>query len=332
MVDLETIIGLEIHVELGTASKIFCSCSTEFGSEANTQCCPTCLGLPGALPVLNEQGVTYAVQASLALNCQISPYSWFDRKNYFYPDLPKAYQISQLQVPIGANGRLMIGTGEQRKSIGIERVHMEEEVGKTVHGGENIISAQYSMVDYNRAGIPLIEIVTEPDLRSPDEAQEFLESLRRIITYVGVSDCKMEEGSLRCDANISLRPRGSSEFGAKVEIKNLNSFRSVRRALGFEVERQTRLIKEDGEIVEETRHWDEGRGETISMRAKQEASYYRTFADPNVPPLRLCPEWIEEVGKTLPELPDARQNRFVEILDYFSHDPITNHLGLVKFN
>ncbi|MGI6036665.1 MAG: Asp-tRNA(Asn)/Glu-tRNA(Gln) amidotransferase subunit GatB [Limnochordia bacterium] len=316
MTKYEAVIGLEIHVELGTESKIFCSCSTEFGGEPNTQCCPVCLGLPGALPVLNQRAVEYAAKASLALNCEIATTSWFDRKNYFYPDLPKGYQISQYYVPIGANGYLQVG----ERKIGINRVHMEEEVGKTVHGGENIIKAQYSMVDYNRAGIPLIEIVTGPDLRTPEESHEFLQKLRTILRYIDVSDCKMEEGSLRCDANISLRPVGSEEFGAKIEIKNLNSFRAVRRALEYEIERQTDLLL-DGETIEtETRHWDEAQGITISMRSKGTATDYRLFPDPNLVPIVLTSQWVEEQRRGLPELPDARKQRFVDELGLPAYD------------
>ena len=259
MHDFEAVIGLEIHVELSTDSKIFCSCPTAFGAEINTQCCPICLGLPGTLPAINRKALEYTVKAGLALNCQIARHTWFDRKNYFYPDLPKAYQVSQQDAPLCFDGYLEVPVGEGAKRVGINRVHLEEEVGKSLHAGETIIDAAYSLLDYNRAGIPLIEIVTEPDIRSAEEAQVFLERLRNILRYIDISDCKMQEGSLRCDANISLRPKGSTEFGTKTEIKNLNSFRAVRRALEYEINRQAGLLRDGRPVEPETRHWDEQR-------------------------------------------------------------------------
>jgi aspartyl-tRNA(Asn)/glutamyl-tRNA(Gln) amidotransferase subunit B len=310
--DFEAVIGLEIHVELSTDSKIFCSCPTAFGAEVNTQCCPICLGLPGTLPAINRKALEYTVKAGLALNCQIARHTWFDRKNYFYPDLPKAYQVSQQDAPLCFDGYLEVPVGEGAKRVGINRVHLEEEVGKSLHAGETIIDAAYSLLDYNRAGIPLIEIVTEPDIRSAEEAQVFLERLRNILRYIDISDCKMQEGSLRCDANISLRPKGSTEFGTKTEIKNLNSFRAVRRALEYEINRQAGLLRDGRPVEPETRHWDEQKGVTIAMRSKRQASYYRCFADPDLVPIDLSDEWIGQIEGELPELPGARRRRFID--------------------
>ena len=310
----EAVIGLEVHVELKTRSKIFCDSTTEFGGDPNTHVCPVCLGLPGVLPVVNKKVVEYAIRAALALNCQIAGFSKFDRKNYYYPDMPKNYQISQYDLPIARNGYIEIDVNGKRKRIGITRLHMEEDTGKLVHQG-TITTTPFSLVDYNRAGVPLIEIVSEPDLRSPEEARQYMEKLRAVIQYTGVSDCKMEEGSLRCDANISLRPMGSSTFGVKCEIKNLNSFRAVQRALEFEVERQRALLEGGEVVVPETRHWDETQGVTFSMRSKEEAADYRYFPDPNLYPLEVEPSWVESIREELPELPDARRNRFVEQYD-----------------
>lgn len=308
----ETVIGLEVHAELLTESKLFCGCSTEFGAEPNTHCCPICLGLPGVLPVLNKKALDFAIKAALALNGEIAEFSKFDRKNYFYPDLPKAYQISQYDLPLARGGwvelHLEDGTA---KRVGITRVHLEEEAGKSVHSGDSIIGSEYSLEDYNRVGIPLIEIVSEPDLRSPAEAHQYLERLKAILQYAGVSDCKMEEGSLRCDANVSLRPVGQKEFGVKVEIKNMNSFRAVQRALEYEVARQTEVLDSGGRIVQETRAWDEGRGVTVSMRGKEEAHDYRYFPEPDLPPMVIDREWVERLRAELPELPLARAQRFV---------------------
>lgn len=315
MADWEVVIGLEVHAELLTKSKVFCGCSTEFGADPNSQVCPICLGLPGALPLLNRRAVELAVKAGLALNCRINQFSVFARKHYFYPDLSKAYQISQHELPLCSAGYVELLVGDKVRRIGINRVHLEEEAGKSVHAGEDIMSAAYSLLDYNRAGIGLIEIVTEPDIRSPEEARLFLEKLRQLLQYAEVSDCKMEEGSLRCDANISLRPKGSSTYGVKCEIKNLNSFRAVQRALEFEVERQKALLEAGELVVQETRHWDETQGVTFSMRSKEEAADYRYFPDPNLYPLEVEPSWVESIREELPELPDARRNRFVEQYD-----------------
>lgn len=310
--DLETVIGLEVHVELSTESKAFCRCSTAFGAEPNTQVCPVCLGLPGALPVLNKRVLEYAIKTGLALNCSIASQSKFDRKNYFYPDLPKAYQISQFDQPIAYDGYVDITVDGQARRIGVKRVHMEEDAGKLIHTGDDIATATSSLVDLNRAGVPLIEIVTEPDIRSPEEARLYLTKLKTIIQYLGVSDCKMEEGSLRCDANLSVRPRGSNKLGTKSEIKNMNSFRAVFRGLSFEEERQKEAFLAGEEILQETRHWDESRGITVGMRSKEEAQDYRYFPDPDLPPLAIDPTWVEDIRADLPELPDVRVARFIK--------------------
>ncbi len=306
----ETVIGLEVHCELKTESKIFCGCSTKFGAEQNTNVCPVCLGLPGVLPVINEKVVEFAVRAGLALNCQILPFSKFDRKNYYYPDLPKNYQTSQYDLPIAVNGYLDIEVNGETKRIGITRVHMEEDAGKLVHSG-TISNSEYALVDYNRTGVPLIEIVSEPDLRSPEEAKAYLEKMRSILQYIDVSDCKMEEGSLRCDANISLRPAGTQPFGTKAELKNLNSFRSVQRGLEYEVERQTDVLEDGGRIIQETRSWDEAKGVTRSMRSKEQAHDYRYFPEPELVPIMVDPAKVESIRAQLPELPDARKARMM---------------------
>ncbi|HZG15744.1 MAG TPA: Asp-tRNA(Asn)/Glu-tRNA(Gln) amidotransferase subunit GatB [Candidatus Bathyarchaeia archaeon] len=308
MSQFETVIGLEVHAELSTNSKIFCGCPTEFGAPPNTHTCPICLGHPGVLPVLNKQAVEFAMKAALALNCEISRETKFDRKNYFYPDSPKAYQISQYDQPIGYNGWIDIEVNGEKKRIGITRIHMEEDAGKLTHapyGGG-------SLVDFNRVGVPLVEIVSEPDLRSPEEAKAYLEKLKAILQYTEVSDVKMEQGSLRCDANVSIRPVGQAEFGTKTELKNMNSFRFVQTALEYEVDRQKHVIKNGGKIIQETRRWDEGEKKTISMRSKEEAHDYRYFPDPDLVRLQIPEEWIDSVKQTIPELPDARQTRYVE--------------------
>jgi len=306
----ETVIGLEVHVELKTRSKIFCDSTTDFGGRPNSHVCPVCLGLPGVLPVVNKEVVEYAIKAALALNCRIADFSKFDRKNYYYPDMPKNYQISQYDLPIARNGHLTIEVNGETKRIGITRLHMEEDTGKLVHQG-TITTTPYSLVDYNRAGVPLIEIVSEPDLRSPEEARVYLEKLKSIIQYTGVSDCRMEEGSLRCDANVSVRPLGSEEFGTKTEIKNMNSFKALQKALTYEVERQIEVLEEGGRIVQETRTWDEGKGVTLSMRSKEEAHDYRYFPEPDLAPLVIERHWVEAVYRSLPELPDVRRDRYV---------------------
>ncbi|MCQ1528750.1 Asp-tRNA(Asn)/Glu-tRNA(Gln) amidotransferase subunit GatB [Lutispora saccharofermentans] len=305
----ETIIGLEIHAELSTKSKAFCSCKNEFGAEVNTNCCPVCMGYPGALPVMNKKVVEYAVKAGLALDCQISLYSKTDRKNYFYPDLPKAYQISQYDIPLCKNGKIQVQVDGENKSIGITRIHIEEDAGKLIHGTE---VEDYSLVDFNRSGVPLIEIVSEPDMRSPVEARLYLEKLKGILEYLEISDCKMQEGSLRCDANISIRPAGQKEFGIKTEIKNMNSMKALQKALEYEEERHKKVLSEGGTIVQETRRWDEAKGITVSMRTKEQAHDYRYFPEPDLVPIVLEEKWIDEIRKALPELPDDKRRRFVE--------------------
>lgn len=314
MVEYETLIGLEIHVELSTESKMFCGCKVTFGEPPNTQTCPICLGHPGVLPVINKKAVEYATKIALALNCKIAEFNQFHRKNYFYPDMPKDYQISQFDLPLGVGGYVDIETDEQTRRVGITRVHMEEDTGKLVHvgGGGRIWGAEYSLVDFNRAGVPLIEIVTEPDIRSPLEAKTFLQKLRSILLTLGVSDCNMEEGSLRCDANVSIRPMGSKERGVKTEIKNMNSFRALQRALAYEVERQKKILEAREKVTQETRHWDDQSGKTMVLRTKEESPDYRYFPEPDLVPLELDRAWIEELKATLPELPDARRQRFLE--------------------
>ncbi len=308
----DVVIGLEIHVALLTESKFLCSCSTAFGAPPNTQCCPVCLGLPGSLPVVNEKAVEYAVKAGLALNCQVHTFSRFDRKNYFYPDLPKAYQITQDTYPLCTDGFLEYYIDDELRCTAITRLHLEEEAGKLIHSGSSIVDSEYSLVDYNRAGIPLIEIVTAPDITSPRQARLFLEQLRLVMRYIGVSDVKMEEGSLRCDANISLKPQGSPVLGTKVEIKNLNSFRALERALEYEVKRQSAVLERGGKIKQESRTWDERAGRTLSMRSKGDAPDYRYFPEPDLPPLQLDPAWVNCLKDTLPELPLARLRRLEE--------------------
>jgi len=317
--DYEVVIGLEVHSELKTHSKIFCGCSTQFGSEQNTNVCPVCLGMPGVLPVINEKVVEFAVRAGVALNCEILPFSKFDRKNYYYPDLPKNYQTSQYDLPIALNGYLDIEVNGETKRIGITRIHMEEDAGKLVHAG-TISNADYTLVDYNRTGVPLIEIVSEPDLRSPEEAKAYLEKIKSILEYLDVSDCKMEEGSLRCDANISLRPRGTEPLGTKSELKNLNSFRAVQKGLEYEVERQTDLLEEGGKVVQETRSWDDAAGRTVSLRNKEQAHDYRYLPEPDLVPIVVDPNWVEEIRNNLPELPDERKKRMMEIHGLSSYD------------
>jgi len=301
----ETVIGLEVHVQLKTATKIFCSCPSESGGEPNTRVCPVCLGLPGTLPVLNRRSVELALRAGQALDCSVSGFSKFDRKNYFYPDLPKAYQISQYDRPLNGGGRLEILTEEGTRRIGITRAHLEEDAGKLVH-----FPAGWSGVDYNRTGVPLLEIVSEPDLRSPREAHHYLTGLRAVLRYIEVSDCDMEKGSFRCDANISLRPEGTSEMGVKVEIKNLNSFKAVERALEYEENRQRGLLEKGEAVIRETRLFDADLQRTVSMRSKEEAHDYRYFPDPDLVPVVLEEGRIGEIRKDLPELPLARRDRF----------------------
>ncbi|HUY13545.1 MAG TPA: Asp-tRNA(Asn)/Glu-tRNA(Gln) amidotransferase subunit GatB [Terriglobia bacterium] len=306
----ETVIGLEVHAQLLTQSKIFCGCSTRFGAPPNSNVCPVCLGLPGALPVLNREAVTMAMKAAMALNCALNPRSRFARKNYFYPDLPKGYQISQYDEPLAEFGRIEIELNGQRKRIGITRVHLEEDAGKSLHEGFPD-SATHSYIDLNRSGVPLIEIVSEPDLRSPEEAYDYLTRLKTLMLYLEVSDCNMEEGSLRCDANASVRPAGASDFGTKTEIKNLNSFRFLQKALGYELERQIQVIENGGTVLQETRLWDSKEQRTYGMRSKEFAHDYRYFPEPDLLPLVIAEDWKEEVRVGLPELPQARKERLM---------------------
>ncbi|MCM3268368.1 Asp-tRNA(Asn)/Glu-tRNA(Gln) amidotransferase subunit GatB [Paenibacillus elgii] len=325
----ETVIGLEVHVELHTNSKIFCGCSTAFGAPPNTHTCPICLGHPGVLPVLNKQAVEYAMKASMALNCQIATESKFDRKNYFYPDSPKAYQISQYDKPVGEHGWIEIEVNGETKRIGITRVHLEEDAGKLTH----VDGGHASLVDFNRVGTPLIEIVSEPDLRSPEEARAYLEKLKAIMQYCDVSDVKMEEGSLRCDANISLRPYGQKEFGTKAELKNMNSFRGVQRGLEYEEWRQADVLDSGGKVVQETRRWDEAQGKTLTMRSKEQAHDYRYFPDPDLVALHIDDAWKARVRESIPELPDARKKRYVSEYGLPSYDAevITSSIKLADF-
>ena len=309
----EAIIGLETHCQLSTQTKIFSNSSTEFGATPNTNIDPICMGMPGVLPVLNEKVLEYAVKAGLALNCEIALYSKFDRKQYFYPDLPKNYQISQYDLPIAEHGWLEIEIVEEdgnatRKKIGITRLHMEEDAGKLVHGGSDRLSGStYSMVDYNRAGVPLIEIVSEPDIRSGIEAAEYAQELRRIVRYLGVSDGNMQEGSLRCDVNVSVRPVGQKEFGTKVEIKNMNSFSAIQRAIEYEIERQTEAIETGEKIIQETRLWEEASQCTVSMRTKEGSSDYRYFPEPDIPPIEVSTQQLDTWKAELPVLPAQKR-------------------------
>ncbi len=309
----EPVIGLEVHVQLGTKSKLFCACSTEFGLEPNLNTCPVCLGWPGSLPVLNERALQLAIKVGTALHCEISERLKFDRKNYFYPDLPKAYQISQYDQPVNKGGFLEIEFKNQKgevvyKKIGITRAHLEEDAGKLLHEGIK----DGSLVDYNRAGVPLLEIVSEPDLRSPDEAYAYLIALKAILQYLEAGDCNMEKGELRCDANVSVRKSGETKFGTKAEIKNLNSFRAVQKAIQYEIERQIDLLENHGRVVQETRLWNENKGQTFLMRSKEEAHDYRYFPEPDLVPFTISRQTVEAVRKTLPELPGERAKRFIK--------------------
>ncbi|HTU44096.1 MAG TPA: Asp-tRNA(Asn)/Glu-tRNA(Gln) amidotransferase subunit GatB [Bryobacteraceae bacterium] len=306
----EPVIGLEVHVQLATKTKIFCSCPVEFGAPPNTNVCPVCLGLPGALPVLSRQAVELAMEAALALKCKINPFSRFARKNYFYPDLPKGYQISQYDQPLAEHGRLDIVADGDKKRVGVTRVHMEDDAGKSIHDGF-ADSDRFTYVDLNRSGTPLIEIVSDPDMRSPDEAYAYLTELKQMMQYIGISDCDMEKGQLRCDANVSVRLRGAEKFGTKAEVKNLNSFRFLKMALEHEIERQVELIESGGKVVQETRLYNSDTGQTVGMRSKEHAHDYRYFPEPDLVPLRVSDHWLHEVRRKLPELPADRRERFV---------------------
>jgi len=315
----EPVIGLEVHVQLKTATKIFCACSTRFGDPPNTNTCPVCLGLPGSLPVLNRRALELALRASLALHLQVQARSRFARKNYFYPDLPKGYQISMYEMPLATAGWLEIEHEGARRKIGITRLHLEEDAAKNMHEGF-ADSDRNSYVDYNRGGTPLAEIVSEPDLRSPSESYAYLNTLKQVLEYAEVSDCNMEEGSLRCDANVSVRKRGAEEFGTKAEVKNLNSFRYLQRALEYEIERQIGVLESGGRVSQETRLWNAGEGRTETMRSKEFAHDYRYFPDPDLLPVHVNPAWLGEIGRQMPELPTARRERFVRQYGLSAYD------------
>ena len=309
--DYEAVIGLEVHAQLLTESKIFCRCSTEFGAEPNTHVCPVCLGMPGVLPVLNRKAVDYAIRMGLAVNGRINRHAVFARKNYFYPDLPKGYQISQYEEPLIEGGYVDLEDGETTRRVRLVRIHLEEDAGKSVHA-EEYVGENETLIDLNRCGVPLIEIVSQPDLRSPHEAYLYLTKLRQLVRYLGICDGNMEQGSLRCDANVSVRPKGSSELGVKTELKNMNSIRGVERALEFEVKRQIEILSSGGRVTQQTLLWDEKRGVAEPMRTKEMAHDYRYFPEPDLVPLHVDEEWIEEIRSQMPELPDARRRRFVE--------------------
>ena len=325
----EAVIGLEVHAQLQTNTKIFCGCETRFGEEANTRTCPVCIGMPGVLPVLNKKAVEYIVKTGLATHCTVSPYSRFARKNYFYPDLPKGYQISQYELPVCERGYVEIVVDGKIKRIGLTRIHLEEDAGKNLHQAES----GASLVDLNRAGTPLMEIVSEPDIRTAEEASEYLKKLRSILRYIEVSDADMEKGNFRCDANVSIRPVGSTEFGTRAEVKNVNSFKYVQKALEYEIKRQAQILDEGGKVIQETRLYDSSKGVTFSMRSKEEAHDYRYFPEPDLVPIVVAKETISDIAKTIPELPDAKRDRFVK--DYgvpeYDADMLTQSRALAAY-
>ncbi len=312
----ETVVGLEVHIELSTKSKIFCGCTTEFGGEPNTHVCPVCTGMPGSLPVMNKGVVEFAIRAGLALNCDITRYNKFDRKNYFYPDLPKAYQVSQLYLPICQNGKVEIDVNGEKKYIGIHEIHMEEDAGKLIHDPWD----DCTLVDYNRCGVPLLEIVSEPDFRSADEVIAYLTKLRDTMMYLGVSDCKMQEGSMRADVNVSVRPVGQKEFGTRSEMKNMNSFKAIYRAINYEAKRQIEILEEGGKVIQETRRWDENKDASFAMRSKENAQDYRYFPEPDLLPIEISDEWINNVKDNLPELPEAKRARYISEFGLTEYD------------
>lgn len=326
----EIVMGLEVHTELATKTKIFCGCSTEFGGEPNTHVCEICSGMPGTLPLLNKRVVEFAIRTGVATNCTITQNNKFDRKNYFYPDLPKAYQISQLYLPICRNGYIEVNTKDgEKKKIGIHEIHMEEDAGKLIHDEFE----DCTLVDYNRCGVPLLEIVSEPDFRSAEEVIDYLSKLRAILQYTGVSDCKMQEGSLRADVNLSVRPKGQAEFGTRTEMKNLNSFHAIERAIAYEAQRQIELIEDGEKIVQETRRWDDNKGYSYAMRSKEDAQDYKYFPEPDLPPIEISDEQIEEIKSTMPELPEEKRERYLNELGLPEYDTgiITGDIALVKF-
>ena len=312
----QMVVGLEVHIELSTKSKIFCSCTTEFGGEPNTHVCPVCSGMPGVLPVLNKKVVDFAIRAGLATNCEITRYNKFDRKNYFYPDLPKAYQVSQLYLPICRNGKVEIEVEGEKKYIGIHEIHMEEDAGKLVHDPWD----DCTLVDYNRCGVPLLEIVSEPDFRSADEVIAYLTKLRETMMYLGVSDCKMQEGSMRADVNISVMPMGSTKFGIRTEMKNMNSFKAIYKAINYEANRQIELLESGGVVTQETRRWDDNKDASFAMRSKEDAQDYRYFPEPDLLPIEISDEWIQRTVDNMPELPEAKRARYISEFGLSEYD------------